>query len=142
MFSSEIANGAAGPAPPPPTRCDWRRSPRTQPLVRAASQPQHASLLPSPPSGASASPAPAPAALGSSGPGRFLNCSRGSGPYARADGLSAKLQARNWRPEDIQQIDNDGESGGGWKHDVRALRNRRIKKPRPSILRFTYMITS
>ena len=34
-----------------------------------------------------------------------------SGPYARADGLNAKVRARGWR--DSVQIDNDGERGGG-----------------------------
>ncbi|MDC0525432.1 reverse transcriptase domain-containing protein [bacterium] len=38
-----------------------------------------------------------------------------SGPYARAKGLTAILQRDGWR---VVQIDNDGEKGGGWEHDL------------------------
>ena len=47
-------------------------------------------------------------------PGRFLNLF--SGPYGRADGLAAKLHVRGW--QQVDQIDNDGERGGGWGHDL------------------------
>ena len=39
-----------------------------------------------------------------------------SGPYARSDGLSAAMQDCGWKHVDM--IDNDGETGGGWSHDV------------------------
>ena len=45
---------------------------------------------------------------------RFLSLF--SGPYARADGLSAHLKRAGW--ESVEQIDNDGEHGGGWAHDL------------------------
>ena len=90
---------------------DWappakRHQPLT-PLVRAAAQPQRQPLVPGEPPNDSAAPPP-------STPGRFLNLF--SGPYARADGLAAKLRGRGW--ESIDQIDNDGERGGGWQHDL------------------------
>ena len=44
----------------------------------------------------------------------FLNLF--SGPYARADGLTAAMKAAGWL--DVVQIDNDGEKGGGWGHDL------------------------
>ena len=39
-----------------------------------------------------------------------------SGPYARTDGLGAYLTQAGWH--DVVQIDNDGERGGGWGHDI------------------------
>ena len=39
-----------------------------------------------------------------------------SGPYARSDGLAAALREDGWRHVDM--IDNDGEKGGGWNHDL------------------------
>ena len=45
---------------------------------------------------------------------RFLNIF--SGPYARSNGLAAKLQQRGWAS--VEQIDNDAEKGGGWAHDL------------------------
>jgi hypothetical protein len=39
-----------------------------------------------------------------------------SGPYSRANGLASKLLNRGWL--DVTQIDNDGEKGGGWAHDL------------------------
>ena len=39
-----------------------------------------------------------------------------SGPYARSDGLAAALRDAGWRK--IEMIDNDGEAGGGWAHDL------------------------
>jgi hypothetical protein len=45
---------------------------------------------------------------------RFLDLF--SGPYARSDGLAAHLRARGWHH--VGQIDNDGERGGGWTHDL------------------------
>jgi len=44
----------------------------------------------------------------------FLNLF--SGPYARADGLTAAMKAAGWL--DVVQVDNDGEKGGGWGHDL------------------------
>jgi hypothetical protein len=44
----------------------------------------------------------------------FLNLF--SGPYSRADGLSSAMKAAGW--DRILQIDNDGEKGGGWSHDL------------------------
>ena len=44
----------------------------------------------------------------------FLNLY--SGPYARADGLSAAMKHIGW--DSILNIDNDGEKGGGWSHDL------------------------
>ena len=44
----------------------------------------------------------------------FLNLF--SGPYSRADGLSSAMKAACW--DRILQIDNDGEKGGGWSHDL------------------------
>jgi ribosomal protein L18E len=46
--------------------------------------------------------------------GHFLNLF--SGPYARADGLSAAMTSLGWKH--ILNIDNDGEKGGGWSHDL------------------------
>ena len=45
---------------------------------------------------------------------RFLDLF--SGPYARSDGLSTAMRDCGWKHTD--KIDNDGESGGGWAHDV------------------------
>jgi hypothetical protein len=39
-----------------------------------------------------------------------------SGPYSRADGLAAALTSMGW--SSVTQIDNDGERGGGWSHDL------------------------
>ena len=39
-----------------------------------------------------------------------------SGPYARSDGLTAAMRAMAWT--NIIQIDNSGELGGGWGHDI------------------------
>ena len=39
-----------------------------------------------------------------------------SGPFSRSDGLSANLRARGWH--NVIQIDNNGEWGGGWEHDL------------------------
>ena len=39
-----------------------------------------------------------------------------SGPYARSDGLAGCLRDSGWKHVDM--IDNDGEAGGGWAHDV------------------------
>ena len=39
-----------------------------------------------------------------------------SGPYARSDGLTASMRDCGWKHTDM--IDNDGETGGGWSHDV------------------------
>ena len=40
----------------------------------------------------------------------------GSGPYSRSDGLSAAMRAAGWKH--VEMIYNDGEVGGGWKHDL------------------------
>jgi hypothetical protein len=45
---------------------------------------------------------------------RFLDLF--SGPYSRSDGLSAAMRAAGWKH--VEMIDNDGEVGGGWKHDL------------------------
>ena len=45
---------------------------------------------------------------------RFLSLF--SGPYARERGLKPKLHGRGWHH--VEQIDNDGERGGGWSHDL------------------------
>ena len=39
-----------------------------------------------------------------------------SGSYSRTDGLAAALRADGWRS--IDMVDNDGEIGGGWRHDL------------------------
>ena len=44
----------------------------------------------------------------------FLNLF--SGPYARADGLLQAMKSNGWL--NVVQIDNDGEKGGGWQHDL------------------------
>ena len=45
---------------------------------------------------------------------RILNLFSGS--YARTNGLTAKLKQRNWA--EVDDVDNDGEKGGGWSHDL------------------------
>ena len=39
-----------------------------------------------------------------------------SGAYARTDGLKATLKQHGWST--VDQIDSDGEKGGGWDHDL------------------------
>ena len=39
-----------------------------------------------------------------------------SGDYARADGLMPELRKLGWT--EVVQMDNDGETGGGWAHDL------------------------
>ena len=39
-----------------------------------------------------------------------------SGPYARSDGLAPRLKALGWFS--VEQVDNDGEAGGGWADDL------------------------
>ena len=71
--------------------------------------PQHQPLNPELPSASSVS----------SSPGLFASELRAlslfSGPYARSDGLSSYLRTYGWS---VDQIDNDGERGGGWQHDL------------------------
>ena len=62
---------------------------------------------------ASANPlASAPAAYGCVL--RFLDFF--SGPYVRSDGLAASMRDCGWKHMDM--VDNDGETGGGWAHNV------------------------
>ena len=88
---------------------DWApRELRYQPLTSLShtpSAPQPTSLLPQQPSATSDVSAPATYSKKMV----FLNLF--SGPYARADGLDAKVRARGWL--DSVQVDNDGERGGG-----------------------------
>ena len=92
----------------PPTK-------RHQPLTavsHAAAQPQWQALRPGlEPAGAVAS---APSTYDDHRALRFLNLF--SGPYSRADGLAPHLRARGWA--EVDQVDNDGEKGGGWEHDL------------------------
>ena len=39
-----------------------------------------------------------------------------SGPYSRSNGLARKLTNLGWA--EVVQVDNDGEQGGGWAHDL------------------------
>ena len=77
-----------------------------------------ASITHSPPAAAAAS---LPLPTGSPNVSLPLPCTRRrclnlySGPYARADGLTAAMRSAGW---DVDQIDNDGEEGGGWAHSV------------------------
>ncbi|MGA0059339.1 MAG: reverse transcriptase domain-containing protein [Planctomycetota bacterium] len=95
---------------------DWappqkRHQPLTS-VAHSARQPQHLPLRPDlPPAGSLAS---APASYPADGSLRLLNLF--SGPYARADGLASHLRRLGWA--DVEQIDNDGEHGGGWRHDL------------------------
>jgi hypothetical protein len=47
--------------------------------------------------------------------GRLVLLNLFSGPYARSNGLATKLRALGWQ---VIEIDNDGEKGGGWGHDL------------------------
>ena len=97
---------------------DWapkelRHRPLTS-LTHAAAPPAAISLVPA------TMPLP-PVTSNISGPStfallrnNFLNLF--SGPYARADGLAAAMKSVGW--EHILNIDNDGEKGGGWSHDL------------------------
>ena len=94
---------------------DWAPpAKRHQPLTAAShtvAAPQRLPLHPSlPPAGVIAS---APSTAESTAQ-RFLNLF--SGPYARTDGLAPILRALGWA--EVDQIDNDGEKGGGWGHDL------------------------
>lgn len=79
-------------------------------VSHAPSQPQHAPL----------STEQAPASSAASAPATFDRrlcfLDLMSGPYARSDGLTAELKACGWAQTDM--IDNDGETGGGWQHDL------------------------
>ena len=86
---------------------------RIQPLTPSARAapavvqlPQRPALLPAP------SQASAPAVYDTDL--RFLSLF--SGAYSRANGLPEALRTRGW--SDVVQIDNDGEKGGGWSHDL------------------------
>jgi hypothetical protein len=64
-----------------------------------------------------ASNAPSSNAGGCDGSGADTALNLFAGDYSRADGLTAKLIASNkW--DKVVQIDNDGERGGGWSHDL------------------------
>ena len=85
---------------------------RHRPLTSSSHAPrmaQHQPLNPELPSAGSVS----------SSPGLFASELRAlslfSGPYARSDGLSSYLRTYGWS---VDQIDNDGERGGGWQHDL------------------------
>ena len=73
--------------------------------------PQHQPLNPELPSASSVS----------SSPGLFASELRAlslfSGPYARSDGLSSYLRTYGWS---VDQIDNDGERGGGTRRRTRT----------------------
>ena len=81
-------------------------------LRHAPRQPQQQPLVPaSQPAGASAS---APATFEPARSLKLLNLF--SGPYSRSDGLATALTQNGW--SEVDQIDNSGERGGGWSHDL------------------------
>ena len=90
-----------------------RRTRRLTSASHAALRPERPPLAP-PSAGNAGSVASAPATLEPLSRLHLLNLF--SGPYTRADGLGAALKAQGWAT--VTQIDNGGESGGGWEHDL------------------------
>ncbi|MDC0525827.1 hypothetical protein OAO87_02415, partial [bacterium] len=92
---------------------DWqlpelRHQPLTS-LTHMPSAPQPSSLLPPQP------PPPSDVSARATYQKKLVLLNLFSGPYARSNGLTAKMRAAGW---EVEQVDNDGERGGGWQHDL------------------------
>ena len=89
---------------------------RNRPLLSCRTAPEPVALQPLLPASAAGTGSDVSAPATYDGQRRLCLLNLFSGPYARVDGLKAMLEKRGWAI--VREIDNDGESGGGWGHDL------------------------